>query len=69
MRKISDRILFNHYSEKYGIYKIFDKEILDRAQLHKYDKGELILEGGSGLEYLYLLVDGKVEWMSKESNI
>lgn len=61
MRKISDRVLFNYYNEKYGIHNIFDKEILDRAQLRKYNKGELILEGGAGLESLCLLVDGKVK--------
>lgn len=61
MRKVSDRVLFNHYIEKHKIHNIFDAEILGRAQLRKYSKSELIMEGGSGLEYLCLLVGGKVK--------
>jgi CRP-like cAMP-binding protein len=61
MRKTSNRVLFNHYIEKYGIDNIFDKEILDHAQLLEYQKGELVLEAGTELEYLYLLVEGKVK--------
>lgn len=61
MKKITDRVLLNHYIEKYGLDKIFSQAILERARLLSYKKGEFIFEAGSKLEYFGLLADGKVK--------
>lgn len=61
MIKISSNNLLNHYIIKHNIESIFDKEILQYAQLHFYEKDEYILEAEANLEYYYLLVDGKIK--------
>ena len=61
MRRISDNDLLNYYITKHNIEKILDKEMLEYAQLHFYEKDEYILEAESRLEYYYLLVDGKIK--------
>jgi CRP-like cAMP-binding protein len=61
MRKVSDRNLLNSYITKHNIEDIFDRNILEEAQLHLYGKEELILQAEAELEYYYLLVDGKVK--------
>lgn len=61
MRRISDNNLLNYYIAKHNIEKILDKEMLEYAQLHFYEKDEYILEAESRLEYYYLLVDGKIK--------
>lgn len=61
MRKIPDSKLLNYYIKKHNIENIFDKEILEYAQLHFYEKEEYILEAEAKLEYYYLLVEGKIK--------
>ena len=61
MKKILNNDLLNHYIVKHNIENIFDKDILEYAQLHFYQKNEYILEAESNLEYYYLLVDGKIK--------
>ncbi|MBZ9685662.1 helix-turn-helix domain-containing protein [Clostridium estertheticum] len=61
MKRILSKDLLAHYIAKHNIENIFDKEILEYAQLHFYEKQEYILEAESNLEYYYLLVDGKIK--------
>ncbi|WP_097028137.1 Crp/Fnr family transcriptional regulator [Clostridium peptidivorans] len=61
MKRILNNNLLNHYFVKYNIENIFDKNIVNYAQLHFYEKDEVILEAESELEYYYLLVDGKIK--------
>ena len=61
MKRILSKDLLAHYIDKHNIENIFDKEILEYAQLHFYEKDEYILEAESNLEYYYLLVDGKIK--------
>lgn len=61
MKKISNSKLLNIYFVKYNVENIFDKEIIKYAEIHFYEKGELILEAESELKYYYLLVDGKIK--------
>lgn len=61
MKRISNKDLLNYYFVKHDIEKLFDKNILNYAQLHFFQKDEFILEAGYELEYYYLLVDGKIK--------
>lgn len=61
MKKTLSSDLLNHYFVKHNIENIFDKDIINYAQLHFYEKDELILESESELQYYYLLVDGKIK--------
>jgi CRP/FNR family transcriptional regulator, putaive post-exponential-phase nitrogen-starvation regulator len=61
MKRILNKDLLNHYIVKHNIENILDKDILQHAQLHFYEKEEHILEGESKLEYYYLLVEGKIK--------
>ena len=61
MKKILDKDLLNHYIIKHNIDNILDKEILEYANLHFYEKDEYILESTCHLEYYYLLVDGQIK--------
>lgn len=61
MKKILDKDLLNHYIIKHNIDNILDKEILEYATLHFYEKDEYILESTCALEYYYLLVDGQIK--------
>lgn len=61
MKRILNSDILNHYFVKYNIESIFDKDIVNYAQLHFYGKDESILEVESNLEYYYLLVDGKIK--------
>lgn len=61
MKKIPDNNRLNYYISKHNIESIFDREVLEHAQLHFYQKEEFILEAESELEYYYLLVEGKIK--------
>lgn len=61
MKKNSNNVILNHYILKHNIENILDKDILQHAQLHFYEKEEHILEAESNLEYYYLLVEGKIK--------
>jgi CRP-like cAMP-binding protein len=61
MRKILNKELTNDYIMKHKIDSIFDKDILEYAHLHFYEKEEFIFKAESNLEYYYLLVDGKIK--------
>ena len=61
MKKILNNDLLNKYIVKHNIESILDKDILEHAQLHFYEKEEHILEAETNLEYYYLLVDGKIK--------
>lgn len=61
MKKISNNDLLRDYVSKHNIENIFDKSILQHAQLHFYEKNEYILKAEFDLEYYYLIVDGKVK--------
>lgn len=61
MKRISDSRLLDQYIIKHEIGSIFDEDTLKHAQLHFFEKGELVLKVESVLEYYYLLVDGKVK--------
>lgn len=61
MKKILNNDILNHYILKHNIENILDKDILQHAQLHFYEKEEYILEAESNLEYYYLLVEGKIK--------
>lgn len=61
MKRILNDDLLNHYFVKHNIENIFDKDIVNYAQLYFYEKDEFILEAESELEYYYLLVDGKIK--------
>lgn len=61
MRKIPDNNRLNYYISKHNIESIFDREALEHAQLHFYQKEEFILEAESELEYYYLFVEGKIK--------
>ncbi len=61
MERILNKDLLKHYFVKYNIENIFDKDIINYAQLHFYRKEEFILKEESELEYYYLLVNGKIK--------
>lgn len=61
MRRILDKNLLIYYFDKHNIENIFDKDILEYAQLHFYEKEEHILEAESKPEFYYLLVEGKIK--------
>jgi CRP/FNR family putative post-exponential-phase nitrogen-starvation transcriptional regulator len=61
MKKILNKQLLNSYLVKYNIENLFDEDIVNYAQLHFYEKDEVILEADEQLEYYYLLVDGKIK--------
>ena len=61
MKKILNKQLLNSYLVKYNIENLFDEDIVNYAQLHFYEKDEVILEVEEQLEYYYLLVDGKIK--------
>lgn len=61
MRKSSNLKLLNHYILKHNIEDILDREILEYAQLHIYQKDEMILKAENTLEYYYLIADGKIK--------
>lgn len=61
MKKVLNQQLLNKYFVKYNIEDLFDEDIVNYAQLHFYEKDEVILEAEDELEYYYLLVDGKIK--------
>lgn len=60
MRKVFDHQLMSNFIERHHMEDIFDVEILQHAQLHFYERNEVILQADTILEYYYLLVDGKI---------
>lgn len=61
MKRIQNKALLEHYVVKHNLERILDKEILEYALLHFYEKDEYILEAETNLEYYYLLVSGKIK--------
>ena len=61
MKRINDVDLLNFYINQHKINDIFDQQILDYAQLHYYQKDEMILKAEDRLNYYYLLVNGKIK--------
>lgn len=61
MKKISNDDLLNHYIIKHNLTAIFDKDLLNDAQLHFYRRSENILRAELNLQYYYLLVEGKTK--------
>lgn len=61
MKTIRNKELLLNYFVRHGIETIFDKDILDFAQLRSYEKNETIMEAESELEYYFLLVEGKIK--------
>jgi len=44
MKKIVNQQLLNKYFVKYNIEDLFDEDIVNYAQIHFYEKDEVILE-------------------------
>jgi cAMP-binding proteins - catabolite gene activator and regulatory subunit of cAMP-dependent protein kinases len=61
MRRVSNSKLIKKYFDKYNIEKLFDEDLINYAELHFYERGELILEAEEELYYYYLLVEGKIK--------
>ncbi|MBK1813332.1 cyclic nucleotide-binding domain-containing protein [Clostridium sp. YIM B02505] len=61
MKRILNKELLNDYFTKNNIENIFDKDIINCCELHFYKKDEFVLHSESELEYLYMLVDGKLK--------
>ncbi|MDT8717501.1 helix-turn-helix domain-containing protein [Clostridium sp. 19966] len=61
MRRIANKELLQEYIDKFNLEDIFDKALLERAELHFYEKEETILKAEAKLENYYLLVDGKIK--------
>jgi CRP-like cAMP-binding protein len=61
MKRLLDRELLQYYFSKNNIEDIFDKDLINHCELHFYKKEEFVLHSESELEYLYMLVDGKLK--------
>ena len=61
MKRIVDNTKLNIYFNKYSIENLFDKNIIEFAELQTYEKGELILKADSRLENYYILVEGQIK--------
>ncbi|GFZ29886.1 cyclic nucleotide-binding protein [Clostridium zeae] len=61
MKRVLNKELLNDFFTKNHIDDIFDKDIVDHCELHFYKKDEFVLHSESELEYLYMLVDGKLK--------
>lgn len=61
MKRIYDMQLLQQIFLKYKIEALFDGQIINHAQLHFYEKDEVVLAAEEKLEYYYLLVGGKIK--------
>ncbi len=60
MKRISDLDRLQNYIKKYDLEALLGREIMQLAQLHYYQREEIVLKAEARLEYYYLLVEGKV---------
>ncbi|WP_160680139.1 cyclic nucleotide-binding domain-containing protein [Clostridium sp. C8-1-8] len=61
MKRILDATKLNRYLDKYNIENLFDKKIIEFAELQTYEKGEVIMKADTKLEYYYILVEGQIK--------
>lgn len=57
--KVYERI--EEYLQSYKIEHLFNEDIIPYLSLYEFEKGELICSQGEAVEYLYILVKGKVK--------
>lgn len=57
--KVYERI--EEYLQSYNIEHLFNEDIIPYLSLYEFEKGELICSQGEAVEYLYILVKGKVK--------
>lgn len=57
--KVYERI--EEYLQSYNIEHLFNEDIIPYLSLYEFEKGELICSQGAAVEYLYILVKGKVK--------
>lgn len=61
MQAIHDRQLLENYIRRFGLEAIFDPDVIERMELRRFEKGELICKSSAELRHLYFLVTGKVK--------
>lgn len=60
MEKISDNKRIEAYIDKFNLRGIIKEKYLNRIELHKYHRGDIIYYMENDFEYFYFLVEGKV---------
>ena len=60
MERINERKKIIHYMEHFGLMEVVKEKYIERMELHRYHRGEMIYYMKDELNYLYFLVEGKV---------
>lgn len=60
MKQLSDCRLMLSLVERYGLNKLFEKDMTSLMTLYSFDKDETISEASDALDSLYFLVSGKI---------
>jgi len=60
MEKLNQRKLIDSYIKKYRLNGVIKDEFLERIELHKYKKGEIIYYMEEEFRHLYFLVEGRI---------
>lgn len=61
MKDMKEREQIVNYLHANGIASVFNDQIMPHLSLYSFDQGELICSQGEPLQYLYILVKGKVK--------
>lgn len=61
MEVINNPSLLVQYVNKYGINKLFQKDMVEYMKLIKFEPGEIILSKEENILYFYFLVQGKIK--------
>ncbi|NIK79673.1 CRP-like cAMP-binding protein [Paenibacillus castaneae] len=61
MKEMKDREQVVEYLHAHGIASVFNDQLMPHLSLYSFDQGELICSQGEPLQYLYILVKGKVK--------
>jgi len=61
MKRIDDEKLIKTYIEFHGIRKYLDEKTLSKVMLFRSASGEFLFEQGDVVEYLYLMVKGRIK--------
>lgn len=61
MKELTDRKLLDDYVRMHSIESVFPKEIRPHLSLYSFELGESVCSQGEALEYVYVLVKGKLK--------